>query len=329
MVLELLHGEVLRAHCERGAAQDVLQTLGWIAQTCEGLAAAHAERIVHRDLKPDNLLVSEQPDGTEIVKLLDFGIARALDAPSSLTHAGGAVGSHGYMSPEQLRDSSSADERSDIWSLGAVMYELLAGRPPFWAADAVALSAQVFACRPRSLAKLCPDLPEAVGAVVHRCLALDPARRFVDVGELAQALEALHPWLARFDASSRIRRCLARRGTDINLAVREHEGVRRVVTTELRSSRSRDLVTPRRRAARLVCVAALWAMLALLWLAFGPSLSGTLTRIEGAAGSLVRAGERVWFSPGKPGTFSAERANGVEPRDAVRERNAPRMSRSR
>jgi serine/threonine-protein kinase len=187
MVLELLHGEDLRTQCERGPLARE-RALTFVLEACEGLAAAHAEGVVYRDLKPENLFLCVEQDGTEVVKILDFGIARSLAAPSSLTLSGEGMGSPGYMSPEQLRDASAADERSDIWSLGVVLYELLAGVPPFRAESPFDLCAQILAGKCERLETWRPDLPRELAAVVARCLAVEPSDRCQNVVELAGAL---------------------------------------------------------------------------------------------------------------------------------------------
>jgi serine/threonine-protein kinase len=209
MVLELLHGEDLRAECDRGPVEDFSRAVHWVLQACEGLAAAHAEGVVHRDLKPDNLFIALQPDGTEIVKVIDFGIARSVTHPSALTAFGGSVGSPGYMSPEQLRDASAADERSDVWSLGVVLYELLAGVPPFDGQSMISLCTQILAGRAPRLGRHRPDLSRGLVQVVERCLQLDPQDRFQDVAELAEALAPYCPDSG--DAVGRIQRRLASR----------------------------------------------------------------------------------------------------------------------
>jgi serine/threonine-protein kinase len=209
MVLELLHGEDLRAQCDRGPVEDPTVAVDWILQACEGLAAAHAEGVVHRDLKPDNLFIAAQPDGTEVVKVIDFGIARSITRPSALTAVGGSVGSPGYMSPEQLRDASAADERSDIWSLGVVLYELLAGVPPFEADSMMTLCSQILAGRPPRVARHRPDLPRGLAQVIHRCLQIDPEDRYANIAELAEALSEFCP--GSEEAVRRIQRRLSAR----------------------------------------------------------------------------------------------------------------------
>jgi eukaryotic-like serine/threonine-protein kinase len=203
MVLELMNGEELRAVADRGGYSDE-RAVGWVLDACEGLAAAHGEGIVHRDLKPENLFVVAEPDGGERVKLLDFGIARSLDVDLSLTLAGEGVGSPGYMSPEQLRDASSVDQRTDIWSLGVVLYELLARQPPFRSDSAAELCALILREKIPPLGELRPDLNPDLCAAVDRCLERDAERRFESVAELAEALQPFAPQ-AGVPATTRIR----------------------------------------------------------------------------------------------------------------------------
>jgi eukaryotic-like serine/threonine-protein kinase len=285
MVLELLHGEDLRAQCDRGPVENVELAIGWILQACEGLAAAHAEGIVHRDLKPDNLFITAQPDGTELVKVIDFGIARSITHPTSLTAVGGSVGSPGYMSPEQLRDASAADERSDIWSLGVVLYELLAGVPPFDAQNMMTLCTQILAGRTTRLARHRPDLPRGLVQVVHRCLQIDPDARYADIAELA---EALAPYCAGSeDAVRRIKRRLAARPSgEIMMPT---AGIDVQAPTEPGFT-SRDIALPPPRAGRLHGKFAAFlgaSVLALAALGFTRRHSVDFDRLAGAAGDRV------------------------------------------
>jgi serine/threonine-protein kinase len=207
MVLESLHGGDLRERCALGPVEPE-RVVGWTLEACEGLAAAHVQGVIHRDLKPENLFLSLLPDGTESVKLLDFGIARSFSAESLLTRHGSVIGSPGYMSPEQLREASDADERSDIWSLGVVMFELITGVPPFQAPSAFEVCARVLAGRHPSLDELCPAVPARLAVVVHRCLTPDPEDRFGSVLELAEALAETSPGVGR-EAARRIQRRMA------------------------------------------------------------------------------------------------------------------------
>lgn len=314
MVLELLHGEDLRTQCERGplAAE---RALSFVLQACEGLAAAHAEGVVHRDLKPENLFLCAEPDGTEVVKILDFGIARSLVAPSSLTLSGEGMGSPGYMSPEQLRDASAADERSDIWSLGVVLYELLAGVPPFQAAKPFDLCAQILAGKYRRLEALRPDLPGALVAVVARCLAVEPAHRYQSVVELALALA---PFVPDGSASAlRIRhRLLGSESREVPVIPRPlaaaSNGVDVQAPTEpvIHEEEPLKLARPRRRhyVAQALAGLSLLAMLGLIAHAFTAS---DVSAAPDAQTSVVRLSERMTAAAHeflKSGTHAPEQA---------------------
>src|SRR6185295_7457724 len=132
IVMELLDGGDLASLLAHGGPLQVPIACDYILQACVGVAEAHALSIVHRDLKPANLFLTRRTDGAPLIKVLDFGIAKAQgDASFSLTQTASVLGSPGYMSPEQLRSSRDVDLRSDIWSLGVILYELVVGRPPF------------------------------------------------------------------------------------------------------------------------------------------------------------------------------------------------------
>jgi serine/threonine-protein kinase len=158
----------------------------YILQALVGLAEAHAAGIVHRDLKPGNLFWTQRPDGSALIKVLDFGIAKAPGSANfSMTQTSTVMGSPGYMSPEQLKSSKVVDARSDIWSMGVVLYELVSGRTPFEGESITELALKV-AMDPTPL--LPGNFPPPFQQVVARCLEKDPARRYQDVAELAQAL---------------------------------------------------------------------------------------------------------------------------------------------
>ena len=136
MVMEYLNGLDLAAWIEKRGALEVEQAVEFVLQACEAVADAHALGIVHRDLKPSNLFCVRSSDGRPFVKVLDFGISKALgtDTVSSepgITGTNAMLGSPLYMSPEQMRASRDVDARTDIWSIGVILYELLAGKVPF------------------------------------------------------------------------------------------------------------------------------------------------------------------------------------------------------
>jgi tetratricopeptide (TPR) repeat protein len=176
-------GETLRQRLDRGAmdAADVVR-IG--EQLADGIAAAHDAGVIHRDIKPENVIIG--PDGR--ARILDFGIARATATmDSSDAPAGGLRGTVAYMSPEQTR-GDTADQRTDIWSLGVTLYEALAGRRPF-AGDSI--DAVVISIRndsPPELTALRPDIPPRLAAAIHRCLHKDADRRFTSAAALRDAL---------------------------------------------------------------------------------------------------------------------------------------------
>ena len=186
LAMELVEGETLRAVLGRGPI-GLRQALDWARQIAAAVEAAHAAGVIHRDLKPSNVMI-ESPDSR--VKLLDFGLARVPDAqsPHTQTTTGGAVaGTFAYFSPEQAK-GGRGDERSDIFSFGAILYEMIAGRPAFDRPTGVATAAAVLSESP---APLPVQTPRAVRALLARCLAKDPARRFAGMGEIGEELERL------------------------------------------------------------------------------------------------------------------------------------------
>jgi eukaryotic-like serine/threonine-protein kinase len=142
--------------------------------------------IVHRDIKPANFFLTERSDGSDLLKILDFGISKVPPTlEGNLTATRTVMGTPSYMSPEQMKSSRQVDHRSDIWSLGIVLYELLQGQPPFQAETFTAL---VFKVATEPLSPLTVRIPDGLADIVYRCLEKDPGRRFQDVAELARAL---------------------------------------------------------------------------------------------------------------------------------------------
>ncbi len=198
VVMELLEGESLRARLAAGALP-VRKALDYAAQAALGLAAAHGKGIVHRDLKPENLFVTR--DGR--VKILDFGLAKqspdVASGPQSdlptrdggrTTRMGAVLGTVGYMSPEQAR-GEAADARSDIFSFGCVLYEMLGGRPPFARPSAAETVSAILKEEPGPLSSASGSLPRAVERTVTRCLEKRPEDRFASASDLQFALQSL------------------------------------------------------------------------------------------------------------------------------------------
>lgn len=191
MVMELLSGQDLRRVVKTGGPLPVEQAVDFVLQAADAIGEAHAAGIVHRDLKPSNLFLARRNDGRPWVKVLDFGISKASHDPNlegTLTTSRAMIGSPMYMSPEQVRDAKSVDARSDIWSLGVILHELLSGKPAFRGESLPAICAAIAADPPQSLAAARPDVAPELVAIVLRCLEKDPALRFQTVDELRAAL---------------------------------------------------------------------------------------------------------------------------------------------
>ncbi|WP_437995059.1 serine/threonine-protein kinase [Sorangium sp. So ce185] len=190
MVMEYLSGSDLADALRAGGPMPPQIAVEYVLQACEALAEAHAAGIVHRDLKPANLFLTRRADGSPCVKVLDFGISKVATggADPRITDTTAVMGSPLYMSPEQLKSARDVDARTDIWSLGVILFELLAGAPPFDGATMPQLCVAIMQGIPRPLASFRPDVPPALEAVIQRCLEKMPERRFRDVGALAEAL---------------------------------------------------------------------------------------------------------------------------------------------
>ncbi|HEU4406110.1 MAG TPA: serine/threonine-protein kinase [Polyangiaceae bacterium] len=204
MVMEYLEGNDLAQVLEDRGPLPVGETIGYAIQVCEALAGAHALGIVHRDIKPANIFLQSDGD-SGCVKLLDFGISKAVPgAPGlgdlSLTQTVSLMGSPLYMSPEQLRETRVADARSDIWSLGVVVYELLTGEVAFNAESITKLTATILEGSPKPICAFRPDVPPELESVIHRCLAKDATLRYQSVIELARDLMPYAPEESRLAA---------------------------------------------------------------------------------------------------------------------------------
>jgi serine/threonine-protein kinase len=185
IVMEMLEGMDLQ-QAVRNQPLPVTMAVEYVLQACVALAEAHAAGIIHRDLKPANLFVTRRADGGPLVKVLDFGIAKALaDTGAHLTHQS-AMGSPGYMSPEQIQSARDVDVRTDLWALGVTLYQLVSARMPFPASSHTEIAIKVATEPPAPL-----DVDPALRAVIWKCLEKRPADRFSTIGELVTALAPL------------------------------------------------------------------------------------------------------------------------------------------
>lgn len=252
LAMELLEGKDLADHLDDGFKPTVDEAIDYTLQACEALAEVHGIGIVHRDLKPANLFVTRGPDGRACLKLIDFGISR-FDAPLStqdavtLTNPDIVMGSPRYMPPEQMESATAVSSRSDIWGLGAILYEMLVGHAPFEGESLFDIYAAAVREPPAKPSQLRDDVPPELDEVILRCLRVDPNDRYADVAELAAALAPLGDDFASVRADA-IARVLANARGRTNGEERTHDGPPRRDTDP--SSRIRRRTPTPVRAAR-------------------------------------------------------------------------------
>ncbi|WP_231864297.1 serine/threonine-protein kinase [Sorangium cellulosum] len=193
IVMEHLSGNDLRSILERRGRLPVDEAAEYVRQACVALTEAHALGMVHRDLKPANLFLTYRTDGTPLLKVLDFGVAKFMSTKPEhdgleMTTARSVMGSRRYMAPEQMLTPKDIDLRADLWALGVVLYQLVSGTLPFGAETLEQFVLVVSEKAPRPLRSACADLPEGFEEIVMRCLEKDRTRRPASARELAVAL---------------------------------------------------------------------------------------------------------------------------------------------
>ena len=194
MVMEFLDGRDLESELHARTRLPLDESVDIIIQAGSGMLEAHSIGIVHRDLKPANLFLANEGAGdsfARIVKILDFGISKRIGEVTRLTGAGAVIGTVLYMSPEQVRAEANVDVRADVWSLGVILYELLAGRAPFEGSSAQ-IAAKIVATDAPDL-RAFAEVPEGIALTVRRMLDRDRARRFASVREVVEALSPFAP----------------------------------------------------------------------------------------------------------------------------------------
>jgi serine/threonine-protein kinase len=193
LVLEYLEGKDLAVLVEEKGQLGITEAVDYTLQALEAVAEAHALGIVHRDLKPANLYLAKRRDGTPLVKVLDFGISKATNpmaepGTTGVTNTKAILGSPGYMSPEQVKSSKKVDARSDLWSMGVILYRLLTDEPPFDGETLGEIFAAIIEGPPPPPREYRPEIPEALERVIMKCLERDREKRWSNCAELAAAL---------------------------------------------------------------------------------------------------------------------------------------------
>jgi serine/threonine-protein kinase len=197
LVMEHLEGQDLKALITRDGPLPIDTAVDFVLQACEALCEAHQQGIVHRDLKPANLFLSRRVDGSPLVKVLDFGISKTVASATassgsgpSITNTGAVFGTPAYMSPEQLRNSKHVDHRTDVWSLGVCLFEIITARLPFGSEeDGIAsMCAHILEDSPAALHRLRDDAPAGLEAILLRSMQKNPAERFPSIAAFAEAM---------------------------------------------------------------------------------------------------------------------------------------------
>lgn len=193
LVMEYLEGDALSQVVKSEGALEIVRAVKLVIQACHAVAEVHRQGIIHRDIKPDNLFVTTLNDGTEWIKLLDFGVAKFRIPPDSLsrplTAVGSAVGTPHYMAPEQILTSQSLDHRLDIYSMGVVLYELLTGTRPYKTGNIAELVMIIAQGEPPRPSEIRPEIERNLERVVSRAMAVDRDNRYDTMFDMAEALE--------------------------------------------------------------------------------------------------------------------------------------------
>lgn len=227
MVMEYLAGEDLSERLTRTGKLGFAEAAGYVLEACEAIGEAHAMRIIHRDLKPSNLFLAQRPDGSEIVKVLDFGISKMIGDASAITQTQASFGSIPYMAPEQIRNARHCDERTDIWALGVTFYELISQNYPFPGTTGPEVIAAVMEGALVPIEHLRPDAPPLVRRVIALCTQRDPSQRYIDISELAMDLAGIVGTEIAVARARRVARLVSPSADQLNVGSLEVDVLRR------------------------------------------------------------------------------------------------------
>jgi serine/threonine-protein kinase len=299
LVMELLTGEDLRARLRREGRLALPEVLQVTAQVLRALGRAHEAGIVHRDLKPENVFLCERDDDPLFVKIVDFGISKVprSDTLDTLTRRGTILGTAFYMSPEQAQCFSDIDGRTDLWSLGAILYETLSGRPPHTGAAYEAILISICTKDADDIRMHAPDVPEGVARAIAKSLARDRLDRFQSAAELAAALAQAAEREGLSEAAAKLSTVTDRRasGQTRRLASRPDDDAPATAGTLARKSVNPRLRTRRTAVAAVVAALGAFALTALLIGRAGSPES------EVAPAAALEPSTLAATSPGPPG----------------------------
>ncbi len=194
IVQEFLEGRDLHEHLKQRGRLTVLEAQQVLIPVMQAVAAAHEKGVLHRDLKPENVFLVQSPDGHTVPKVIDFGLARTeATAGNRMTRTGAVMGTPYYMSPEQARGESTLDARADVWSLGVMWYEIIAGELPFAGDNLHAVLHAIFMSNPRRLDERVPEVPREIADAIHRAFSRDLTVRYATVNDFLDALLMVLP----------------------------------------------------------------------------------------------------------------------------------------
>jgi eukaryotic-like serine/threonine-protein kinase len=293
IVMEFLEGIDIAQLIKSRGVVPILEAADYLLQASEAVAEAHALGVVHRDLKPANLFLTRRADGSPLVKVLDFGISKALTGGAStdpsLTATAAIMGSPLYMSPEQVRNAKGVDARTDVWSLGVILYEMLTGKLPFEADTLPGLLAKIVADPPVPVRHHRADLPPDLELFFVRCFEKDLTRRFGTIADFADALARFASPFSRTSVE-RVQRLLRGSSTGSSTAVSAPNYVQ---TGDPRADSAVSWGQTRQSAPRgkpVVVLALIGAVVSLVAIAVGVGLMVGRRSEAGSAAPMASAG---------------------------------------
>ena len=307
LVMELLSGEDLRGRLRRDGRVSLDDALRITAQVLRALSRAHQAGIIHRDLKPDNVFLCQRDDDAMFVKIVDFGISKLARRATAdtLTRRGTVLGTAFYMSPEQAQAFRDIDGRTDLFSLGAILFEMLAGRPPHVGTAYEAVLISICTKDADDIRDHADDVPEAVSQVIKKALARDRAERFQSAEEFYDALAAAAPHIIDTSARTRVLPALSKPTSSsergLSRADSGDAGFGTAGGTAVRSSSTDDARAARRRTIVTAIVAALGAfVITAFWMAKNPGSDPNPLAEHSASATVAKPGVSPAVTP-EPG----------------------------